>query len=103
MLGGSCSSTVKPVTTSNPKDKGKSVHVEPTVEEKKKLQQLEFERLKQLNNIMRMRVNDPPGLHKGDPNKVQCYEMIESETCGQVDDFDKRPRKSYAIEDVDFN
>lgn len=33
--GGSGSSTIKHVTTSDPKDNGKGVHVEPTIEEKK--------------------------------------------------------------------
>lgn len=37
------SSTVKHVTTVEPKDKGKGIHVEPTTEEKNKLQELEFE------------------------------------------------------------
>lgn len=84
---GSRSSTAKPVTTSDPKDKGKGVHVEPTTEEKKKFQELEMERLRHLNNMMRLRVNDPPCLNKGDPNKVWCYETIESATYGENDDF----------------
>lgn len=59
--------------------------------------------MKQLNSIMRMRSNDPPYLKKGDPNKVWDYETIESVTYGEVNDFDKSPRKSYVIEDYDFN
>lgn len=35
--GGSGSSSHKPVTTSDPNEKGKYVHVEPTTEEKKNL------------------------------------------------------------------
>ncbi|CAI9270204.1 unnamed protein product [Lactuca saligna] len=36
----------------------------------KKLQELELERLRQLNNIMRIRSNDPSSLNKRDPNNV---------------------------------
>lgn len=52
---------------------------------------------------MRMRVNEPPGVDKGVPKKVWCYEMIKSVAYGEVDDFDKGPNKNYAIEDLDFN
>lgn len=45
---GSSSQTAKPVTTNDPKDKGKGVHVEPLEEEKKNLQELEMEILRQL-------------------------------------------------------
>lgn len=67
--GSSSPSIVKPMTTSNPKDKGKDVLVGPSTKENKKLQQLEMERLRQLNNIMR-ETNDLLGHNKGDPNKV---------------------------------
>lgn len=78
--GGSGSSTAKPVTTFDPKDKGKGVHVEPTTEEKKKLREIKMEKLRQLNNIMSQIANDPPHPNKGDPNKVWCNEIIEGTT-----------------------
>lgn len=90
--GGSSSSTSKPVTTSEPKDKRKGVHVELSAEEKKKLQELEMEKLRRLNSIMRQRVNDPPGLNKGDPNKVWRYETIESTTFSKDEDFVVKPK-----------
>lgn len=52
---------------------------------------------------MSMRVNEPPSLNKGDPNKFSGCEMIESVTYGELDDFDKRSRRSYVIEGSDFN
>lgn len=67
--------------------------METTIEEKQKLQDLEFERIKQLNNIMRIRANDPPGLDKGDPNKVWCYKTTADVVCGKVDALGKVPKK----------
>ncbi|CAI9299918.1 unnamed protein product [Lactuca saligna] len=61
-------------------------------EEKKKLQELKTEKLRRLNSIMRQRVNDPPGLNKGDPNKVWRYEMIESTTFSKDEDFFVKPK-----------
>ncbi|CAI9293754.1 unnamed protein product [Lactuca saligna] len=74
--GGLDSSNVKTVESSKPKWKGKGVQVEPTKEDKKKLQELEMKKMKQLNNIMRMRANDPPGLNKGDANKIVKFLSI---------------------------
>lgn len=62
--GGLGSSTIKHVATSDPSGKGKDVQVEPSEEEKKRLQKLETEKMNQLNSIMRMRANDPAGLNK---------------------------------------
>lgn len=76
--GGSISWAVKPITNTFPKDKGKRVHVEPLAKEKKRLQEIELERMRQLSNIMRQRIDDPLGLNKGDPNKVWNNEMIET-------------------------
>lgn len=70
------SSIVKIVSTSKTNVKSKSVHVEPSGEEKKRLQELELGNMKQLNNIMRQREKDPPALDKEDLNKVWCYETI---------------------------
>ncbi|CAI9286374.1 unnamed protein product [Lactuca saligna] len=95
---------VKPIlTTSTTKGKRKGVHVEPSEEEKKKLQDLEIEKMKQLNNTRRLTANDPPSLNKGDPNKVWCYEAIENIAYGKVDVFRKRPKRNYHIRNVDFN
>lgn len=44
--------------------------METTLEEKKKLHELEMEMMKQLRSIMRMKSNNPPVINKGDPNKV---------------------------------
>lgn len=74
---GSGYSIFKAIATSEAKGKVKGTQVERKTKEKKKLQELEIERMKQLNNIMRMRANDPPGLYKGDPNKVWCYKTIK--------------------------
>lgn len=68
--GGSGSSTVKPIATFEPNGKGKGVHVEPTGKEKRILQELKIENMKQLNSINRLRENDPPDLDERDLNKV---------------------------------
>lgn len=77
--------------------------MEPTKEEKKRLQALEIEKMKQLNSIMRIRANDPRGLGKVDPNKVWCYETIENVAYVEVNEFDKQPKKTYALKDSNFN
>lgn len=87
------SSIVKFVSTSKTNVKGKSVHVEPSGEEKKRLQELELGNMKQLNNIMRQREKDPPVLDKEDLNKVWCYETIETIVIGDVDAFEKKNKK----------
>lgn len=56
-------------STSDPKNKGNGVQIDPSAEEKKRLQELDMEKLRHLNNIMMQRKEDPPGLDKGDPNK----------------------------------
>lgn len=71
--------------------------------ENKKLQEKEMERLRQVNSIMTQRINNPPGLNKGDPNKAWCYETIEIVVLDRVDEFMKRPKKSYGIENSNFN
>ena len=43
--------------------------------------------MKQLNNNMRTRANDPPGPDKGDPNKVWCCKTIDNVTFGELDAF----------------
>ncbi|CAI9293334.1 unnamed protein product [Lactuca saligna] len=62
--GGLGSSTIKLVATSYPNGKGKGVQLEPSEEEKKRLRNLETEKMKQLNIIMRMRANVPHDLNK---------------------------------------
>lgn len=52
---------------------------------------------------MRQRANDPEGLKKGDPKKVWSCETIESTNFSEDDDFVVKPKKSYTIEDVEFN
>ncbi|CAI9281095.1 unnamed protein product [Lactuca saligna] len=84
---GSRSSIVKFVATLETNVKGKSFHVEPSGEEKKRLQELELENMKQLNNIMRQREKDPPALDKEDLNKLWCYETIETIVIADVDAF----------------
>lgn len=59
--------------------------------------------MKQLNNFMRQRENDPHGLDKGDINKFWCYETIESVDFGEVDLFEKQPKQSYLNKDSSFN
>lgn len=49
--GGVDSSNVTIVESSKPKGKGKGVQVEPTKEDKKKLQELEMKKMMQLNSI----------------------------------------------------
>lgn len=52
---------------------------------------------------MTQRKDDPPGLNEGDPDKLWCYETIESSTFSEEDDFSVNPRKSYATETNEFN
>lgn len=59
--------------------------------------------MKQLNGIMRIRVNGPPGPDKGDPNKVWCYETIDIVDYSEVYAFEKRSKKRYPIEDSNLN
>lgn len=87
------SSTTRPVTTFDSKYKGKGVYVKPTTKEKRKLQELKIERLKQLNNIMRMRVHDPTDHKNGDPNKVWGYKTIENVFYGKVNAFQKNTKE----------
>ncbi|CAI9299142.1 unnamed protein product [Lactuca saligna] len=91
--------SIKHVATYESKGKGKGVQVDLIKEKKSILQELEIKRMKQLNTNMRVRLNDPPCLKKGDPNKVWCFETTENITYGEVDAFEKRPQKIYAIED----
>ena len=42
-------------------------------------------------------------LNKGDPNKHWCYETIEIAVLGTNDEFLNVPKKSYDIENSDFN
>lgn len=85
---GGSSSIVKPVGDPS-KDKGKGL--EPTREENKRMKELEAEKLCHLSSFIRQRVNDPPGLNKGDANKLWNYETIESVAYGELDVFDKLP------------
>ena len=93
------------IKTSNvdPKEKGKSIQVDQTEEEKKRLQAIEIKRQRKINNISRQRANDPPGVNKGDPNKQWCYETIEIVFLGKNDDFMKKTKKSYDVENLEFN
>lgn len=77
------------------KDKGKIIQVVQSDEEKKKLQAIELEKQRRINNILRQRANDPPALNKGDPNKHWCYETIEIVVLGKNNEFLKKPKKSY--------
>ncbi|CAI9303010.1 unnamed protein product [Lactuca saligna] len=93
--GGSGSSIVNLYATSEPN--GKGVQLKTTNEEKKRLQELEVERMNPLNNIMRIRANEPDGLDKGDPNKVWRYETIETMAYGEVDALRKGQRKATTL------
>lgn len=62
-----------------------------------------MERLIQVNKIMNQRVNDPPGLEKGDPNKTWLYEKIGIIVLEKVEEFFKRAKKSYDTKPLDFN
>lgn len=64
---GGSSSRVKPIDTLH-KHKGKGI--EPTDVEKKQIKELEAEKMRELNSLMRQRANDPPGSNKGDVNKM---------------------------------
>ena len=63
---GDSSKTSKPKTTStaNPKDKGKGVHVEPSTEEKKRMQEIEDDKIRNLTSIMRQKKDDPPSFEQ---------------------------------------
>lgn len=75
--GDSTSSSKPPPSKDDKGDKGKGIEIATTEEEKKKNLEMEIERQQHINNILRQRQSDPPGLNKGDPNKHWCYEIIE--------------------------
>lgn len=79
------------------------MHVEPTEVVKKRLKDLELEKMKHLNSIMIPRENEPPCLEKGDINEVWCYKTIETVAFGEVDAFEKQPNQSYMVGDSLFN
>ena len=59
---------------------------------------------REIQSILQQRANDPPGFDKGGPSKHFCYEYIEAQDFpGEKHDFEKIPKKSYAIENSDFN
>lgn len=62
-----------------------------------------MERPSQLNNILNLRINDPPGLNKCDPKKAWYYETIEITFLDKVKEFLKKPKKSYDIGNSNFN
>ena len=62
-----------------------------------------MEHQRQINNILQQRENDPPGLNKGEPSKHWCYEIIEIAVLGKNDEFLKRLKKIFDIENFDFN
>lgn len=59
--GGTISLNVHKNSNVDPKDKGKIIQVEQFAEEKKRFQDIEFERQRQINNNLNLRVNDPTG------------------------------------------
>lgn len=78
--------------------------VEPTVEEKKAAVEKEIEKQRHIQSIIQQRASDPPSLEKGDPSKHYCHEYIEAlVVTGEMHDFEKVPKKSYATENIDFN
>ena len=87
-VGGSGSSLKLPSSKDDKGDKRKGIEITPYEEEKRKNLEMEMERQRQINNILRLRQNDPPGLNKGDPNKIWCYETIEQVvSLGKMDYF----------------
>lgn len=56
-----------------------------------------------MNNILNQRVNDPPSLNKGGTNKAWCYETIEIVVLDNVEEFMKRHKRSYDIENTNFS
>lgn len=81
--GGSSLTLIKTTLIIDPEDKGKVIHVEPSAEEKQRLQDLEIETLRQMNKIIMQGKDDPPSLNKGNLNNFLCYETIESTTFGE--------------------
>lgn len=77
---------------------------EPTIKEKKRALEKEMERQRQIQSILRQRQSDPPILENGDPIKPYYYETIEASVfSGVMHEFEKVPKKSYDIENTDFN
>lgn len=101
--GGLSSDIVKTTSSVDFKSKGKGIHVEPSTKEKKRQQEMEIKRQRQVSSIMNQRVNDPSSLNKGDLNKTSCYESIEVVVIDKVDEFMNKPNKIYDIENSDFN
>lgn len=63
-----------------------------------------MDKQRQIASIPRLRQNDPLHLNKGDPKKLHSYENIEASiSFNEMYEFEKKPRKSYSIENSDLN
>lgn len=63
-----------------------------------------MEKQRHINSILRQSQGDPLILEKGYPTKQYCYETIELiVSLGNIYEFEKIPKKSYEIENSDFN
>ena len=103
VIGGSSSSS-KPTPTKADKGEGKSVVIEKLKEERKAEIVAEMEKQRHIQSILKLRQNDPPTLNKGDPRKLHSYENIEAMVVhGEMHNFQKKPKKSYAIDNSDLN
>lgn len=61
-----------------------------------------MEKQRQIQSILRQRENDPPGI--GDPIEHYCYEYIEVVVVTEeMHDFENVPKKSFAMENTNFN
>lgn len=97
------SSSKQPQSTEEMKGKGKGITIEPTAEEKKMALEVEMEKM-QIQNILRQRQSDPPGLEKGHPMKHYCYETIKALVFNWIMyEFEMVPKKSYVTENSEFN
>ena len=95
--GGSSSQPQKDVL-----GKGKGILYEKSKEEIKADAEVELERMRQVQSIMRQRASDPPLMNKGDPAKLYSYKTIESKVVGrEMYEFEKKPKRSYDIANSD--
>lgn len=63
-----------------------------------------MEKQRQIQSILGLRQNDPPNHNKGDPRKLHSYENIKARVAyNEVHHFEKKPRKSYSIENSEMN
>ncbi|CAI9270136.1 unnamed protein product [Lactuca saligna] len=102
-IDGGSSSSSKP-NPSEDDGKGKGILVEKSKEERKLEIETKMDKQRQIQNILRLRENDPAGMEKRDPKKLSSYKNIKARVAfNHLYAFEKKPKKSYSITNTDMN